>query len=185
MSLKPTLTVLDALKAKIEALQWVPAAGAAEAAFQKVALFDMSDLETALQELLIFDGRVCVIVLVSEQFENGAGGGLKLIMRQLRHVSLLIADRDYGNRQNALTGSETSPGVLALKDLVLSGQVLGLLTSGAPAVSLGITVTPTQGAFVRLVDQTRENLAGRLCWEQDLELRGGYLEALLGPGPVM
>src|SRR4051812_6913316 len=119
MSFKSTLDVLNALKAKLEALTWTPAGGVAEPAFKKVELFDITELDTAMSELFIFKDRVCLVVLDSENYENDTLTSTKLLSKQTRSVALVIADRNFGKRQRALIGSDGSPGVLVLKDLIL------------------------------------------------------------------
>lgn len=178
MSFIPTLTVLDALKAKLEALQWTPEGGSPEPAFGAVKLFDLSELDTAFEELLVFKQRACFVVLDVERFENEISGS-KLLAAQRRTVALLITDRDYGKRQRALEGSATSPGVLALKDLVLdpSAEVLGLITEG-------VVCEPGAGGFLELKSDARDRNPGRICYEQDLELSGGDAEFAIGPAPI-
>jgi hypothetical protein len=183
MSFVPTLTVLDVLKTKLEALRWTPEGGVAEPAFERVELFDLQELAKAIEELRVFKARACFVVLDIERFENELAGN-KLLVRQRRAVALLITDRNYGSRQRALEGTGTSPGVLALKDLVLSGEpgdpaasVLGLLATG-------VVCEPAFGAFIELRDTARDDLAGRIAYEQDLELIGGSTEFRLGAGPI-
>lgn len=192
MAFKPTITVLNVLKARLEALQWTPPGEGAEPepAFERVELFDMSDLEAALRELLVFKGRCCFIILDSERFDNSTEGQ-KLLSRQVRTVVLMIADRNYAKRQKAMVGDSSTPGVLVLKDLVLNGEanapeksVLGLMKSGAE--NLGVVAVPVSGSFVGLRDEGRDNLPGRLAWSIDLELRGGWFEVRMANlAPVM
>ena len=190
MAFTNTLTVLNALKAKLEALQWTPQGGPAEAAFKRVDLFDISEIETAIEELFVFKDRVCFVVLDSEHFDNEAATSTKVISKMTRSVALLIADRNYGKRQKALIGTDASPGVLGLKDIVLNGDdsgpdssVIGLLKNGN--TDLRVFCRPVNGVFIRLQDKKRENLAGRIVYEQDIEIRGGYFEASLGRGPIL
>jgi hypothetical protein len=189
MAFTNTLTVLNALKAKLEALQWTPQAGPAEAAFKRVDLFDISEIETALEELFVFKDRVCFVILDSEHFDNEATTSTKVISKMTRSVALLIADRNYGKRQKALIGTDASPGVIALKDIVLNGDdrpdssVIGLLRDGV--TDLRVYCRPVNGVFIRLQDKKRENLAGRIVYEQDIEIRGGFFEATLGRGPIL
>lgn len=179
MAFTPTITVLTALKAKLEALEWTPAAGPAEPAFQKVALFDVDDLSTALKDLLVFKDRACFILLDADRCDNELVG-TKILSRQTRTVALLITDRDYGKRADALVGDATRPGVLALKDLILdpANEIIGDLVTG-------VAVLPGTGSPMRITGEQRDNLTGRLAYELDLELRGGFMEVRLnGPGPI-
>jgi hypothetical protein len=179
MSFTPTLTVLNALKTAITAIEWTPEGGEAEPAFQKVELFDVDDLKTALKELLVFKDRACFIIIDEERCTSEVIG-MKMQSRQSRTIALIITDRDYGKRAEALTGDATRPGVLALKDLILDpeNEVIGGLLDG-------MVVMPGFGAPIRIMDEERDNMTGRLAYELDLEIRGGFLEVRLGPGPIL
>lgn len=178
MALVGTLRVLELLRDRVAALQWRPEGGIDEPAFERVELYDLVDLEQALAELRIFKGRVCVIVAGTESWVN-EGGPTKLLSRWRREVALLIADRDFGQRRRALVGSDGSPGVLGLKELVLDG-VVGELGAGSERV----VVQPVMGLVVALAGEKREVLSGRQCFELDLEILGGLRQVRLGSGPV-
>ena len=180
MAFCSTIAALEALKTKLEALQWTPPVegGVAAAAFERVEIFDISELETALTELRVFKGRVCFIILDTETFTT-EGGPTKLIVRQTRQVAILIADRDYGARQRALVGSAASPGVLGLKDLVLNGEADAPQKSILGSLVDGVACVPTNGTVMELRGEQRDDLAGRVVCEQDVELRGGYREVRL------
>lgn len=173
MSFLGTLEVLTLLKERIEGLTWTQAGGVAEAAFQRVELFDVSELELALEELLVFKDRACFVVLSGETFDNEELGGVKRTCRQRRDVALLVTDRNYGKRARVLAGTDGRPGVFELHDIVLNG-VIGKLTQG-------LFARPTVGQMLRF---EREKLAGRLAAEIDLELVGGSVEYSVGLGPV-
>lgn len=180
MPFTATVSVLAALQAKLEALEWTPATGPAEPAFQKVALFDVDDLATAIKDLLVFKDRACFILLDAERCDSELAGN-KVVSRLTRTVALLITDRDYGKRADALVGDATRPGVLALKDLILDpdNEIIGDLVTG-------VAVLPGFGSPVRITGEARDNLTGRLAYELDLELKGGSLVvALTGPGPIV
>jgi len=179
MAFTSTLTVLTALKDALEAIQWTPEGGDPEDAFQKVELFDIDDLATALKDLRTFKDRACFIIIDEERCTSEIVGQ-KMQSRQSRSIALLITDRDYGKRAEALIGDATRPGVLALKDLVLNpaSEVIGQILDG-------IAVMPATGAPIRITGEERDNMTGRLCYGQDLEIRGGFIEVRLGPGPIL
>lgn len=188
---QPTIAALQTLQTKLQAIP-IPLLGAtadttastadsttatadnASLAFQKVAMFDMSNLLVALQELVTYTSRVCLIVHDTEQFENEKKG-TQLHVRQRRNITLLIADRHFANRQKAMFGDGTTPGVLALKDAVLN-NVLGLL---AP----GIYCQPIHGEQMVLEQKVRDQLQGRVAFTLGLELVGGNVIIPLGPQP--
>lgn len=144
-------------------------------AFQKVAMFDMSNLVVALQELITYANRVCLIVHDNERFTNEKKGR-QLFTRQTRQVSLLMADRHFANRQKALFGDKGTPGVLALKDAVL-GEIVGLLEPG-------VYVQPVHGEQMVLEQKIRETLQGRVAFMLVVELVGGNIITDLGVQPI-
>ncbi|HXG46044.1 MAG TPA: hypothetical protein VNO52_00335 [Methylomirabilota bacterium] len=171
-----TVAALTALKTRIAAVQWE-----GRDAFDKVELFDMTDLPRALRELLTFGNRVCLVILDFESWETETFGQ-ELRAHQTRALELLIADRHWGNRQLALIGGDDTPGALALKDLVLPA-VFGLLVAGTNTAS-GLYCVPGDGELIELQDKARDELAGRIVWRQGLRITGGLLRAQLGKRPI-
>ena len=170
-----TNTALTALADKLTALQWTPEGGPAQNAFAKVALFDMTNLAVALRELMSYADRVCLIVHDSERFEN-EHKNRELRTRQRRDVQLLIADRQIANRQAALSGDNKTPGVLALKDIVL-GAVVGPLVPG-------VFIQPEHGEQMILSEKARAELTGRVAFVLGLQIVGGNIITDLGPQPI-
>lgn len=173
---KSTVTVLNALKAKVAALQWTPSSGPAVAAFSKVAVFDLTDIVPALNELFAFGERVCFVILEGEDFREEKVGQ-EMRYHQTRRVSLLFSDRNWGDRQVALEGNTTTTaGALPLKDLLLPG-VTGVLVDGVYAA-------PDSGELIELHDQARADAPGRIVYRQPFNLIGGMLAFSLGKKPV-
>ena len=172
-----TNTALDKLVADLQAIEWTPLSGPVQSAFNKVSLFDMSNLAVALRELMTFVGRVCFVVHDSERFENSRpGSGRELRTRQTRSITLLISDKQIANRQIALFGDATNPGALALKDLVLD-SIVGLLVPG-------VFVQPEHGEQMILSEKARAELTGRVAFALGLQIVGGNIITDLGPQPI-
>jgi ribosomal protein S13 len=167
-----TIGALNALKTKLQAVQWNGAA-----AFVTVAMFDMSNLVVALQELLAIGDRVCLIVHDQERFENERRGR-SLHTKQVRDIALLIADRNITNRQKALFGDADIPlpGALALKDAILNG-VVGLLQPG-------MFIQPMHGEQIVLEKKVRDELQGRVAFTLGIQLVGGNIITDLGQQPI-
>jgi hypothetical protein len=174
-----TNAALQLLLAKLTALQWQPPApGAPQPAFSKVALFDLSDLVVALRELMSFENRICLVVHDLEQFVNRREGQ-ELHTCQHRAVTLVMSDRYVGNRQTALSGdgaAGTTPGVMALKDLVLA-SIVGLLQPG-------MYVQPEHGDQMLFQQKVRDELQGRVAFTLGLTLIGGNVITPLGRQPI-
>ncbi len=175
-STKSTVTVLNALKTKLEAVQWTPTGGSATAVFQKVGIFDLTDIVPALNELFAFGERVCFVILEGEDFREEKVGQ-EMRYHQQRRVSLIFSDRNWGDRQLALLGdTTTTPGALVLKDLLMPG-VTGILVDGVYAA-------PESGELIELHDQARQDAPGRIVYRQPFVLTGGMLAFHLGKKPL-
>lgn len=169
--LSDTVGALTALKTKLEAIQYQAAP-----AFGKVAMFDMTNLQVALMELLTASSRVCLIVHDVETFETKKNGQ-SLDVRQSRELSLLVADRHFANRQIALFGDgDKTPGALKLKDLILN-NVLGMLQSG-------MYCEPIHGEQLVLEQTIRDQLNGRVGFILGLRLVGGNVTIPLSRQPI-
>jgi len=161
---------MAALRAKLVAMQWNAAA-----LFERVELFDLRDLEPALDEVLSFSNRICCVIHERTVYENFKEGQV-LRTRRIRHVTLLMSDRVYANRQSALAGTVTTPGIYAIADQV-DEAVAGLLMPGC-------YVRPVSGESVELRDAKRADLPGRECWTLSLDLVGGQTVRNLGTQPI-
>ena len=157
----PTLTLLQKVQAALEGLQ-LGAPFTPGPAFAKVHAYAHENLAQAMQDLLIFDDRACLIVPTGTSHTNQREGRV-FTARQETEFVLLICDRVYGGQfeAEALLGNADTPGMVALADLVvaaLSGQSFDLApvclqpTGGQP-----IPLSPTQRAALR---------EGRECWAQ-------------------
>ena len=161
-----SLTPLNALEAAIVALQWE-----GSAAFQRVELFDITNLELAVKSLLAFEKRLCIIVHDSESFENFIEGS-RLTSRQSRRVLLIIGDQVIGDRQVALLGDANTPGILKLKDLVLNG-LFG-------ALSTHIYAEPLSGEVMQIIGDGDDPMPGRVTWIADWQLSCPPVSVTLG-----
>lgn len=134
--------------------------------FDVVKTFDLDDLGLAFQELLVFKKRVAIVVLNQERQTSQIMGRM-LEVNFHEDFSVLISDQSYKNRQLALVGDDTTPGVLMLSD-VLVQAMLGELSTGYVCV-------PHDGELFAITGKDRETQIGRIGWRQDLTLHGGRL----------
>lgn len=159
-----TTTILPLLKALLEALTLTPPTPL----FEKVEVFSMINLLQALEDLRVFKNRVCLVIPGDDAFENEVAGR-ELRTPTYRSFHLLMADRNYGARQRASTGSveSTNPGVIVMKEKVedaLVGINFGLL---------GARVRPIHGEPFALQDDDRDAAAGRECWKFEISVEAG------------
>ena len=176
-TIKSTKGVLETLKSKVSAVQWTPSVGPVQALFGKVEIYDLTDLAIAINDLLAFKDRICLVVLDSEDYEN-VRSGQELHCLQTRRVVLLMADRHWTKAQTALLGDGTkTPGVLDMKDLVLPA-VIGLLQDG-------VMCEPGTGELSAVQSQDKGRTKDhRITYWQPLTLRGGEYFAELGRKPI-
>ncbi|HEY1170234.1 MAG TPA: hypothetical protein VGH19_02585 [Verrucomicrobiae bacterium] len=164
MSFIDTLAVLAKLKTRLAALELE----AGTPLFDKVEYYSSTDLLKALQELRLFKNRVCLIVPGDDDFVNDVSGrSLNTVLE--RHVFLLLADRDYGRRQSAATGDENTPGVIAMKDRVVSEL------TGKNLDSRQVLVKPVNGTPLLIQGPKREEAAGREAWNIELVVECGQM----------
>ena len=167
----PTLTILAALQTQISALKL---ADGTTPAFAKVVYYDKPDLLRALQELRVFDNRLCLIVPDGDRYENTTDGR---VINGIVHRSiiLLLADRQPAVRQAASTGDAQTPGVIALNEIVvgaLYGSDLGLAS---------VRVLPEHATPVQISDANRRDLPGREAWSLDLTVTAGRQRGYTDP----
>lgn len=159
-----TLTILAKLKTRLAALELE----AGTPLFDKVEYYSSTDLLKALQELRVFKNRVCFIVPGDDDFVNEVSGrSLNTVVE--RHVFLLLADRDYGRRQAAATGDENTPGVVAMKDRVVSEL------TGRNLDSRHVLVKPVNGTPLLIQGPKREEATGREAWNLELVVECGQM----------
>lgn len=173
MSFIPTLSVLNALKAALVALQ-LPSTYSAIAdypkAFTTVEFYRNENLIKAFEDMFIFDNRVAIIVPAGDTDEAKLNGRI-LEVRRVSEFVILIADRDYSKSRSELIGSSDTPGVITLKDLVaqqLTGATLNLH---------GVMLTPTGGEPLHLTESDQENAPGRDCWALTFNTSAGRMTA--------
>jgi hypothetical protein len=125
MPFTDTQIVLNALRAHLEALRFPGDAVVlpGEPVFERVALYDIPNLNQGLQDLLIFEGRVCLVVPMPEEFEDSQQGQV-LKTTYTQEFALIVCDQDYGaGTRAAYFGDGDNPGVLAIKHLVARSLV--------------------------------------------------------------
>ena len=169
MNFIPTYTLLDSLKTFLADLELAPATDEQPAVkFDRVEMYSALDLVQALEDLRIFKNRVCLIVPSSDDSEN-VSEGTELRSSLVRTFEIIVADRDYGRRQNASTGDADTLGVIRIKDIVhekLWGSNLGLEPRRLNFRLIG-------GEAIVLTQKQRETLSGREAWQMTWQCDAG------------
>ncbi len=122
------IKTIDILNAWVKALQNITLPDQAQPMFTDVGIFANKNLTEAMKVTFSYDDRVCFLVPTAEEYENIREGEL-YITKRITEITMLFSDRDYSLRTNALTGSDGTVGVLAMKEQILQtflGQNLGI-----------------------------------------------------------
>lgn len=162
----PTSTLLAALKARLEALQWTPDGGDPEALFQQVKYYAEPDLVKALAEIRVIQNRCCLIVPDANEYRNDQQGR-SMITGVERTVFLVLTDRDYAQAQDALLGDASRPGVIVMEETVVddvTGVNLGLR---------GVRVKPERGESVFIGGDDAKKIPGRRVRTLELAIEAG------------
>jgi hypothetical protein len=173
-----TLDLMAAMKTFIASIDLSPAIPAeppdeptpAVKLFDAVHPYATPNLLQALEDLLEFDDRVCLIIPSGDDFSERRNGRL-IEISCVREFELLIADRDYGDRQAAATGSDDAPGVIRMKDLLVE-KMLGEDLGFAPRLARS---RPAAGQPLLLQGKERDALAGRNAWQMTWRLDAGEM----------
>ncbi|HWD20513.1 MAG TPA: hypothetical protein VHB20_14670 [Verrucomicrobiae bacterium] len=160
----PTIAIMTAVQTWMKAAVLTPASAPNPAVnlVEDCQFYSSPDLVRAFQELKSFKNRICLIIPSYDHYqETREGNSLKI--HCVRQFTLLLCDRDVGNRQKASTGDPADPahpGVLAMKDYV-ENNLIALNFDFLPAL---LVLHPLEGQPFKLVDKDRTDLAGRLGW---------------------
>lgn len=177
---QPVTAIVNQLVTNLAALKITIGNAAPTPAFARVALFDSENLVAAFQQLLISEQRICLVVVLDEQFKTENRGQVLISTRELP-VTLLISDRQLGDRVAALYGNAATPGAYGLMELALP-VVTGMLL----APPNGVTSEPIRNSVLIVKNEKdKQNLPGRSAVALELHCRGGNLQAPLGPQPVL
>jgi hypothetical protein len=172
-----TGAIAEALKVQLQAVQVVIGTAPAAPAFQRIELFDSESLLEAFQLLTISEQRICIIVPMTDHFETDVKTR-NLISLRITPFVLLISDRVMGNRTAALYGDAKTPGAFKLTALTIpfvTGQLI--------ANPNGVVSYPTSSDVVIVKNEKeKQNLPGRAAVALELDCKGGWIEAALGPG---
>lgn len=142
-------------------------------AFAQVRFYAQADLEKALEDLLVFDDRVCLIIPSGNTHKSQRIGSVVRTLRESEFV-LLLSDRVYGDfNAEALQGTTTNPGTVALADLLttaLTGQQLD---------NPRLCFEPGNGEPFHISNPEKAEMPGRDCWSQTFRTPAGYQETPL------
>jgi hypothetical protein len=171
-----TLTLLNAVKAALEALPHPDPAQAALGVklFERVDFHENKKLREALTDLTIVKQRVAIIVPGGQSFQNVREGRT---VRSVRSFSfdILIADRAWTKGgHEAVFGGDKNIGVLRMADQVVD-SFLGNSQLGLPYV----IIQPQEGAEIEVADGDVKDSPGRECYVLNYSTPAG--EAIIEP----
>ncbi len=163
----PTLQILNAIKGRLEEVQWTPPGGSPESAFGEVRLFDSTELVEAFAQLILSKSRVALVIYTGGRWSPmGAMGSVGV--RRIADVTVVCSDRVLGNKTEALFGSQSNPGAIALMELA-AVALNARLISDPPCDS-----RPTGDDMLSLKD-ARTTQPGRFAALLELEITGGLI----------
>jgi hypothetical protein len=170
------VTAAAQLLANLDSLQWQN-----EKAFGRVELFTAADLAEALRQLLIASGRAAVLVWSGDDFTDDVSG-TELRGKCEVEFTLLFVSTVLGNPQTALLGDERSPGLFALRDLVLPAVTGGLLAGTTPTY-----LRKTAGSPFILREEGKGGAVSRsrVAYSLTLQMAGGEIYTQLGYRPMI
>ena len=144
-----------------------------EIAFTEVRFYPQADVKKAMEDLLIYDDRVCLIVPSGDQHKNQRIGNVLRTWRTSEFV-LLLSDRVYGDFDaESLQGNTTSPGTVALKDVLINAL------TGQQCGDPRLIFEPGTGEPFHISNEERKELSGRDCWSQTFSTPAGYRETTI------
>lgn len=161
----PTKQVLDRLVVAIQAMRFPAKLGtithpfAGELIFESgsVKIFDLMDMTKAFAELLVFTKRAAFIVIEASTASDTVNGN-RTSQDYRDRFTIFCSDRSYKNRELALSGDSTTPGVLIIKDAI-EKSIFGELGEGAFA-------RPGDGDIFAITGDNRDEQNGRIGWAQ-------------------
>lgn len=168
------VTAAAQLLANLDSLQWQN-----EKAFGRVELFTAADIEEAFKALLIASGRAAILVWSGDDFTD-AVQGTELRGKCETEFTVLFVSTVLGNPQTALLGDERSPGLFALRDLVLPAVTGVLLTGTTPTYT-----RKTSGSPFVLREDGKGVSRSKVAYQLTLQLAGGEIHTQLGYRPMI
>lgn len=168
-----TTAILDRVVTLCSALKYTPLGGAEENLFEAVEKFDVTNADKAFGRVLSNQNRVCLVIWFGEEFATVMQGRDQLTRRKTK-VRVIVSEKKLGDRQEALFGTTTTPGVLKMKDLVIEAVTGALFAESTNDVAM----TPIT-AFCAMIEETENRFPGRVIASIDFEGRGGtYISQL-------
>lgn len=154
----PLGDLLAALKTRLEAIPHPVLASPAKL-FERVDFHENKKLGEAMQALLIFKGRVCLIV-PSGEFYRTARDGRAIVVERDFEFDLLVCDRAYTKGgHDAVFGGAANLGCLRMAELARDA-LLEDPTLGLPGFT---AIAPTDSALIT-IDDDKKDSPGRECW---------------------
>lgn len=180
-----SLALLTAVQTRLAAQRYTQEPGheavlstdpAATKSFDQVKFFSHQNLASALKALRVMANRICVIVPVGDTYQDVKKGEI-LSATRTSEFMLMLADRDFTANAGQMTGTPTSPGILALKDLTIQDFLTQPLVIGGRAV----VVRPGAGAIVQMEWKEGDTaLIGRESWHQLFHADAGHMRVEIG-----
>lgn len=141
-----------------------------EKLFERVELYGNASLARALADLVITEGRVCLVVPTAVRRLNEAHG-TSVMTRRFLQVDLLIADRAfYQAPRAAVFGGDRNAGVIEMGELVERALAGIDLSEYGPAIF-------EDGVQQTLTSEERKTTPGRETWVQTLLLPAGSVQS--------
>lgn len=145
---------------------------------KQVKRYDVQRPLEALEELLMFKNRLCVMVSNGWRYSDTVKGSIMYQERRTT-IELNIMDRKYGAgsaRQDALAGGATTPGALRMSDSIIAA-IEGKINQPGDQ-----TIVPIMkdGDPLAIGGDDRDNNAGRSVFSQLIEIYGGFSKVSIG-----
>jgi len=171
MSFLHTTTLLELVKARLEALPLDPAQPG-QALSQRVGYFGAKQLGEALEATFAAEDRVCFIVPAGYAHRSTRERTM-IVSERTTGLVLLLADRALDRtRQAALVGGSPAIGVLELVDRVIDDFF------ATPFEQADLALVPGDGDLLMLEKGKGQNL-GRECWMQHFTAYTGSARAAI------
>lgn len=131
MTYRTPVEIADAIVGFLEAAEWTPDGGDAEAAFDTVERYHVNDMAKATQSLILHKARLAVVVPAGSRWETSERENeMSPVCRRVVSVTVLVSDRRIGNDDASVFGSATNPGSLDLAEIAIEGCTGSLFAAG-------------------------------------------------------
>jgi hypothetical protein len=173
--------LLRALEARLRAMRWTFPGGDA-ALFGVVKVYDIKELALAMTEAVSVEQRAAFVVFHGSLHANERQGQV-LMTETIRQVTILVTDRNLGDRNVALMGSGRQPGIYEIADLVRAG-IAGTLTvpevDAAGGVDCRAWCSVMNSQLSELTEKRANEEVGRATMDISVDIHCGTMQTDLG-----